>query len=135
MALPTTPRKPDSVQPGGGWCMRLELAWGRCRRALLRRFRPGYVRQMLAKRQGSCGQHDDDVIDARDLKYLRNVCALWFRPEDDRFQWRGQLGLARYGLAHGGGKPHFYQIHVGAAPGWALGHASPFAASRYRPAP
>src|SRR4051812_9119558 len=94
-----TPRKPEGVQPGGGWCMRLELAWGRLRRALLRQVRPGYVRRMLAARQGSCPQHADEVIDPRDLKYLRNVCGLWFRPEDDHFQWRNRLGLARYGLA------------------------------------
>jgi phosphatidylserine decarboxylase len=79
--------------------MQLELAWGRCRRALLRRFRPAYVRHMLDKRQGACAKHGNDVIDARDLKYCRNVCGLWFHPEDDRFQWRGRLGLARYGLA------------------------------------
>ena len=94
-----TSQKPKSVQPGGGWCMGLELAWGHLRRAFLRCFRPGYVRAMLAKRQGSCPEHDRDVIDPRDLKYLRNVCGLWFRPEDDHFQWRSRLGLARYGLA------------------------------------
>ena len=99
MDFPTVPRKPESVQPGGGWCMRRELAWGRLRRAWLRRFRPTYVRSMLAKRQGVCPEHDADVIDPRDLKYLRNVCALHFKPEDDHFQWRGRLGLARYGLA------------------------------------
>jgi phosphatidylserine decarboxylase len=98
MVFPTTPRQPESVQPGGGWCMRLELIWGRMRRALLRRFRPGYVRRMLDKRQGSCSRHAGHVIDSRDLKYLRNVCEFWFRPEDDPFQWRSRLGLARYGL-------------------------------------
>jgi phosphatidylserine decarboxylase len=99
MVFPTTPRKPENVQPGGGVCMRWELAWGCLRRALLRRFRPGYVSRMLAKRQGTCAQHDMDVIDPRDLKYIRNVCELNFKPTDDRFQWRGRLGLARYGLA------------------------------------
>jgi phosphatidylserine decarboxylase len=99
MSLPTTPRKPDGVQPGGGWCMRLEVAWGRLRRMLLRRFCPGHVHGMREKRQGSCPQHDADVIDSRDLKYLRNICDLRFRPEDDHFQWRSRLGLARYGLA------------------------------------
>jgi phosphatidylserine decarboxylase len=79
--------------------MSLELAWGRCRRALLRRWRPGYVSRMLAKRQGACAEHANDVIDARDLKYIRNVCGYWFHPEDDAFQWRSRLGLARYGLA------------------------------------
>jgi phosphatidylserine decarboxylase len=88
-----------SAQPGGGFCMGLELAWGRLRRAFLRRFRPGYVRAMQAKRQGNCPNCPHDVIDPRDLKYVCNVCGWWFRPEDDRFRWRGRLGLARYGLA------------------------------------
>src|SRR5262249_48218842 len=35
----------------------------------------------------------------RDLKFVRNVCGYWFRPEDDRFGWRGRLRLARAGLA------------------------------------
>jgi phosphatidylserine decarboxylase len=93
-----TPVFPASVQPGGGLCMSIELAWGRLRRALLRRFRPGYVRFMLAKRQGEC-PCPHDVIDARDLKFCRNTCGYWFRPEDDPFQWRGRLGFARAGLA------------------------------------
>jgi phosphatidylserine decarboxylase len=79
--------------------MSLELAWGRVRRAWLRRFRPGYVRRMAEKRQGRCDNCPHDVIDARDLKFWRNVCGYWFRPEDDRFRWRGRLGLARAGLA------------------------------------
>jgi phosphatidylserine decarboxylase len=99
MTYPTTPQQPDSVQPGGGACMRLELLWGRCRRAYLRLLRPGYVRRMRAKRQGACTRHDAEVIDARDLKYIRNTCGIWFRPEDDRFAWRRRLGMARYGLA------------------------------------
>lgn len=79
--------------------MALELAWGRCRRAWLRRVRPGYVRHMAALRQGHCPDCRHDIVDARDLKYFRNVCGYWFRPEDDAFQWRGRLGLARAGLA------------------------------------
>src|SRR5438876_2729181 len=88
-----------SIQPGGGLCMRLELAWGRFRRALLRRFRPGYVRTMLAKRQGHCEDCPHDIIDPRDLKFYRNNCGYWFHDEDDRFKWRGRLRLARAGLA------------------------------------
>jgi phosphatidylserine decarboxylase len=91
-------QKPTSVQPGGGWVMRLEQAWGRLRRAWLRRVRPGYVQHMLARRQGDCPDCQHDVIDARDLKYVRNVCGYWFRPEDDPFRWRNRLGFARYGL-------------------------------------
>src|SRR5262249_25457301 len=76
-------------------------AWGRLRRAVLRRLRPGYVRGMLALRQGECPNCPHDVIDPRDLKPYRNVCGFSFRPEDDPFAWRGLLGLARAGLAEG----------------------------------
>ena len=93
------PIPPAGVQPGGGFCMNLELAWGRFRRAWLRRFRPRYVQRMLAARQGECADCTHDVIDARDLKFYRNVCGYSFRPEDDPFRWRGRLGLARPGLA------------------------------------
>jgi phosphatidylserine decarboxylase len=79
--------------------MSVELAWGRLRRALLRHLRPGYVRRMAEKRQGHCENCPHDIIDPRDLKFCRNVCGYWFRPEDDRFQWRGRLGFARAGLA------------------------------------
>ncbi len=79
--------------------MNLELAWGRLRRAWLRTFRRGYVRRMAAKRQGHCGDCPHDILDPRDLKFCRNVCGYWFRPEDDPFRWRGRLGLARAGLA------------------------------------
>ena len=47
------PENVRSVQPGGGVCYRIELAWGRWRRWWLRSFRPGYVRAMAARRQGS----------------------------------------------------------------------------------
>jgi phosphatidylserine decarboxylase len=88
-----------SVQPGGGTIVALERGWGKLRRALLRRFRPGYVRRMAELRQGHCPGCTHDVVDPRDLKLYRNVCGYWFRPEDDRFAWRGRLGLARPGLA------------------------------------
>ncbi|MCS6850273.1 MAG: hypothetical protein NZ700_03770, partial [Gemmataceae bacterium] len=79
--------------------MSLELAWGRFRRDYLRRFHPDYVRRMLQCRQGQCPNCPHDVIDSRDLKYYRNVCGYWFRPEDDPFAGRGSLGLARVGWA------------------------------------
>jgi phosphatidylserine decarboxylase len=96
---PLTVAPITSAQPGGGFCMSLELALGRRRRAWLRRFRPGYVRRMAALRRGDCPGCPHDVIDPRDLKFYRNVCGYWFRPEDDPFAWRGRLRLARYGLA------------------------------------
>lgn len=90
---------PTSVQPGGGFCMNLELAWGRFRRAWLRRLRPAYVQDMANKRQGACPNCPHDIVDPRDLKFWRNVCGYWFRPEDDPFRWRDRIGLARMGLA------------------------------------
>jgi phosphatidylserine decarboxylase len=88
-----------SIQPGGGFCLELERAWGRCRRAWLRRCRPGYVRRMAQRRQGHCPNCPHDILDPRDLKLVRNVCGYWFRPEDDPFAWRGRLRLSRAGLA------------------------------------
>jgi phosphatidylserine decarboxylase len=88
-----------SAQPGGGLCMSIELAWGRLRRAWLRRFQPDYVRTLAARRQGECPNCPHDIIDPRDLKFYRNVCGYHFKDEDDRFRWRGRLGLARMGLA------------------------------------
>jgi phosphatidylserine decarboxylase len=90
---------PTIVQPGGGLCFRIEAAWGRMRRAYLRTLRRGYVRRMAGVRQGDCNHCTHDVIDARDLKLVRNACGYWFRPEDDRFRWRDRIPLARYGLA------------------------------------
>ena len=97
--LPTTPVKPAGVQPGGGFCVGLEEAWARARRAWLRTFRPAHVRAMQAKRQGHCPGCPHDVIDPRDLKYVRNVCGYWFRPEDDPYRYRDHLGVTRYGMA------------------------------------
>jgi phosphatidylserine decarboxylase len=99
LALPATPQTPSSVQPGGGLCMGIELAWGRLRRLWLRTCRPGYVRRMEALRQGSCPNCPHDVVDPRDLKYQRNVCGFWWRIEDDPFAYRNRLGFARHGLA------------------------------------
>jgi phosphatidylserine decarboxylase len=88
-----------SVQPGGGTCMSLELAWGRFRRAILRQFFPGYVARMASLRQGQCADCPHEIIDSRDLKFYRNVCGFHFRPEDDLYRHREHLGLARMGLA------------------------------------
>lgn len=79
--------------------MSLELAWGRARRAVLRQFFPNYVKRMADKRQGACPDCPHDIIDARDLKFYRNVCGFWFKPDDDPYRWRAHFGLARMGLA------------------------------------
>src|SRR5262249_48831776 len=89
---------PTCVQPGGGFCCRLELWWGKVRRTLLRWFCPGYVRRMAEKRQGTCSECTHDIIDWRDLKYWRNACGYWFLPPDAVLPGKPCCGLARYGL-------------------------------------
>ena len=87
-----------SVQPGGGFCYRIELAWGSWRRWYLR-FRPGYVRRMAESRHGSDTGAPHDVLDPRDLKYCRNQCDCDWESSQDRFAWRDRLPFARWGLA------------------------------------
>lgn len=79
--------------------MGLELGWGRLRRWWLCTFRRGYVRRMAERRLGSCPNCPHDIVDARDLKYYRNICGYRFAQADDPFRWRDHLGLARVGLA------------------------------------
>ena len=91
---------PRGTQPGGhGIFVRCELAWGRFRRWWLRRFCPGHVQRWQSLRQGSDPQFDDVVIDSRDLKFIRPVCGISFRPEDDSYARREHLGFARWGYA------------------------------------
>jgi phosphatidylserine decarboxylase len=98
-AVRPLPPNITSVQPGNGTIVRLELAWGRLRRWRLRTFRRGYVSRMRDRRQGDCPGCTHDIVDPRDLKFYRNVCGFRFDPADDRFAWRGRLGVARIGLA------------------------------------
>src|SRR6266446_4544715 len=93
---PTRPQAPTSVQPGGGWCVHIEKAWGWLRRLCLRVFRPAYVRRCLLERQGQCDRCPHQVIDWRDLKYVRSVCGFFFPGQPH--PGRPFLGLARYGL-------------------------------------
>ncbi len=93
------PANIKSVQPGGGVCYSLELAWGRWRRWYLRTLRPGYVRRMAALRQGDVTGAPHEILDPRDLKYCRNLCTAHWRDEDDPFRWRGRLPFACWGLA------------------------------------
>jgi phosphatidylserine decarboxylase len=95
----TAPSPIEWVQPGGGPVVALEAAWGRVRRAFLRRFRPGFVARMAALRAGECPGCRHDVVDGRDLELVRNVCGFRFPPDADPFAWRGRLGVARRGLA------------------------------------
>ena len=93
------PTNISSIQPGGGNCYQVELAWGRWRRWYLRTFRSGYVQRMAARRQGSSVGAPHDLLDPRDLKYCRNQCTAHWEPCDDPFAWREQLPFARWGLA------------------------------------
>jgi phosphatidylserine decarboxylase len=93
------PENLTSVQPGGGRCYRIELAWGRFRRAWLKRFRPAYVRRMAALRRGDPTGAPHEILDPRDLKYCRNLCSCSWDPADDPFRWRQRLPFARWGLA------------------------------------
>ena len=88
-----------SVQPGGGVCYRIELAWGVWRRWWLKQFRPSYVRRMAELRRGSCDGAPHEILDPRDLKYCRNACHCDWDEADDPFRWRERLPFARWGLA------------------------------------
>ncbi|MEX2316425.1 MAG: phosphatidylserine decarboxylase [Pirellulales bacterium] len=88
-----------SVQPGGGFCYEIELAWGRLRRWYLKRFRSAYVARMAALREGDVTGAPHEILDPRDLKYCSTQCTAHWRPEHDPFRWREKLLLARWGLA------------------------------------
>ena len=96
---PPLPENIHSVQPGGGVCYQIELAWGRWRRWFLRTFRPSYVARMALLRQGDATGAPHGILDPRDLKYCENLCSARWLPEDDLFAWRERLPFARWGLA------------------------------------
>lgn len=93
------PRNVTSVQPGGGICYSIEVAWGRWRRWWLRTVRSGHVKRMAGKMRGSTKGAPHDILDPRDLKYCRNLCTAEWSPEDDPFRWREKIPFARWGLA------------------------------------
>ena len=88
-----------SVQPGGGKCYQVELAWGRWRRWVLKTFRPNYVERMRRLREGDTDGCPHEVLDPRDLKFCRNQCTAFWPTEHDRFRWRERIPFARWGLA------------------------------------
>ena len=98
---PLQPLDPQirSIQPAGGVCMRIELAWGRVRRCLLRIFRRGYLRRMEETRQGDVNVCPHPVLDPRDIKFFRNQGGYWWKAEDDPFTGRDRLPFIRVGLA------------------------------------
>ena len=88
-----------SIQPGGGVCMRLELAWGRCRRRYLKTFRRGYLARMRQLRRGELHGCPHEILDPRDVKFYRNQGEDCWAAEDDPFTWRDRLPFVRAGLA------------------------------------
>ena len=88
-----------SVQPGGGVCYSIELAWGQWRRWYLKQFRPNYVRRMAELRRGDVRGAPHEILDPRDLKYCCNQCTAHWAAEDNPFLWREYLPIARWGLA------------------------------------
>ncbi len=103
-ATPSRPSQPApladnirGIQPGGGLGPDLEQAWGRLRRWWLKSLRPSYVRRMAQLRQGDAAGAPHEILDPRDLKYCRNLCTAHWAAEHDRFAWRGNLGIARWG--------------------------------------
>ena len=88
-----------STQPGGGFCYRIELAWGKWRRWWLKQFRRGYIRRMADLRQGTAEGAPHEILDPRDLKFFRNRCPCRWDEADDPFRWRERLPFARWGLA------------------------------------
>jgi phosphatidylserine decarboxylase len=99
--LPIQPLHSDirSIQPGGGVCIRIELAWGTLRRWYLKTFRPAYVVRMRGTRRGEPHGCPHEVLDPRDLKYHRNQTECHWDEKDDPFAWRDRLPFARVGLA------------------------------------
>jgi len=98
--LPAQPLDPQitSIQPGGGVCMRLELAWGYVRRAVLKRVFPGFVQRMAECRLGDRNPCPFEVLDPRDVKFFRNQGGYYWLSADDPFAWRDRLPFARSGL-------------------------------------
>ena len=86
------------IQPGGGFCFSLEIAWGKFRRAILNSFFPAYTGRMRALRLGSCPDCNHNIIDSRDLKLFSNVCGFYFDPDSDPYAGRNRIWFARPGI-------------------------------------
>ena len=93
------PAHVQTIQPGGGVVMSLEGLWGRLRRWRLKAFRKKYVAAMAAKRRGQDTNPPHEVLDPRDLKYIRNQTDLHWDDRDNPFLRRRELPFARWGFA------------------------------------
>jgi phosphatidylserine decarboxylase len=100
LQLEPLPPELTTIQPGGGYVMQIELAWGRVRRWWLKTFRRGYVDRMRQLRRGHFNPTPHDVLDPRDVKYYENQPGgFYWEKRDDPFRWRDGLPFARWGLA------------------------------------
>ena len=98
--LEPLPPELTSIQPGGGYVMRLELAWGHVRRAWLHAVGRRYIERMRRLRKGDRNPAPHEVLDPRDVKFYANQPGGYHWDEaDDPYAWRGRLGFARWGLA------------------------------------
>jgi phosphatidylserine decarboxylase len=99
--LPLEPMDPQltTIQPGGGYVIKLEMWWGKLRRAYLKTFRRGYVKRMAELRKGDRNPCPHEVLDPRDLKFDRNQGGWHWEPDDDPFTYRDKIPFARVGLA------------------------------------
>ena len=97
--LPPMDPRIQSIQPGGGFIIKLELLWGYFRRWYLKTFRRGYVERMRSLRLGEFNGCPHEVLDPRDIKFYRNQGGYEWKAEDDPFTWRNRLPFAREGLA------------------------------------
>ena len=116
LTLEPMPENIPCTQPGGGVCLRIELAWGRLRRWYLKTFRPSYVADMKARQRLEPVGCPHEVLDPRDLKFYRNLTGDCWDAADDPFVWRDRLPFARAGLTELlmlGGIPVFLGVLVG----------------------
>ena len=79
--------------------MSCELAWGRLRRAWLRRCGPVTFGAWRNSAAGRTRVYPHAILDPRDLKFYRNQGDLSWDRADDPFAWRDRLPVARVGLA------------------------------------
>ncbi|VAX42227.1 Phosphatidylserine decarboxylase [hydrothermal vent metagenome] len=99
LPLEPMPARLSTIQPGGGFIITLEKAWGVMRRCYLKIFRKGYIQKMAALRQGDHNPCPHDCFDPRDLKFYQNQKGWHWKLQDDPFAWRDKIPFARPGLA------------------------------------
>ncbi len=99
LPLEPMPERISTIQPGGGFIIYLEQAWGAVRRCYLRTFRKGYIKKMEGLRKGDHNPCPHDCFDSRDLKFYQNQKGWHWEPQDDPFKWRDKIPFARPGLA------------------------------------